>query len=311
MASKPEQHTTARDFFSHLLSISMLYVGVISFLALLFQYINVGFPDELDYYIGSLDIIRNSMASLMVVWPVYILISWFIRKDMMKTPAKAGIWVRKWLMYLTLFVSAVTIIVDLITLINNFLGGEITVRFALKVLVVLAVAAGVFWYFLWDLREEGALKSKAPKIAAIASSAIIIVSIIGGFFLVGTPGQQRQARLDMQRVNDLSSIQSEVVSYWTRNGELPASLNAISSDLTYFQIPTDPISGEAYLYRVKSDLNFELCATFSTEDDGEGLSNSRYSYLGTGLSETFAHGVGETCFSRTINPDLYPKPTTP
>ena len=42
--------STARDVFSYLLLISMLIVSLVSFLTVVFQYVNVQFPDTLDYY---------------------------------------------------------------------------------------------------------------------------------------------------------------------------------------------------------------------------------------------------------------------
>jgi hypothetical protein len=308
--------TTARDFFTHLLGIAMLYTAVVSFIALLWQYINVGFPDPLDfYYTGVLDIIRNSMATLIVVWPVYIIMSWLVRKDMKAFPEKADIWVRKWLMYLTLFVAAVTIVIDLVNLINSFLSGELTLRFALKVLAILVVAVVVFWYYLWDLKEEGALKSTLPKQMAIGVSFVLAVAIIGGFFLVGTPAQQRLVRFDEQRVNDLSLIQGEIVNQWTQKRVLPATLDALTNDISGFRAPVDPSTGASYEYSVKDELTFELCATFETDSESRDATLNSFSRPQPYMYEygypmgTWDHGAERTCFERTIDPELYPEPT--
>jgi hypothetical protein len=43
---------------------------------------------------------------------------------------------------------------DTTTLIYNLLGGDITTRFILKVLVVAAIAGSAFTYYLLDLRKE-------------------------------------------------------------------------------------------------------------------------------------------------------------
>ena len=125
-------------------------------ITLLFQYINVWFPDPLDYYYqGILNSIRWSSASLLVMFPVYILMGWLIQREFAADPSHREIGVRKWLVYLTLFAAAVTIIIDVITLVYNFLGGELTMRFFLKILVVLLVAAAVFGYYFLDLRRGG------------------------------------------------------------------------------------------------------------------------------------------------------------
>ena len=77
-----------RDVFVHLLMIAMLYAAVVSFLALLFQYINAAFPDALGtYYPSILDTIRRSEATLLIVFPVYLFLSWFIGRDIDRVPA--------------------------------------------------------------------------------------------------------------------------------------------------------------------------------------------------------------------------------
>ena len=47
-----DSHTYPRDFFLYLLATVTLYVSVISGLMLLFQFINLTFPDPLDYVFG-------------------------------------------------------------------------------------------------------------------------------------------------------------------------------------------------------------------------------------------------------------------
>ena len=170
--------STPKDVFSYLLAIAMLYVAVISLLTLLFQYINIWLPDQLDFFAsGSASAVLRSTASLIVVWPVYILMTWLLGKDIKLNVEKREIKVRKWLLYLTLFISAIIIIIDLITLIFNFLGGELSLRFGLKVLVVLLVAAGVFSYYLWEIRRDGAKSSQISKLSAWAASGVILASI--------------------------------------------------------------------------------------------------------------------------------------
>ena len=61
---------------------------------------------------------------------------------------------RRWLTYLTLFLAAVVLVGDMITLVYNVLGGELTVRFVLKVLVAALIAGSIFGWYLVDLRRE-------------------------------------------------------------------------------------------------------------------------------------------------------------
>ncbi len=306
---KALQRSTAKDVFVHLFAIVTLYVSVISFIALCFAYIDVSFPDALDFfYTGTLEQIRGSMASVMIMWPAFVGISWLMQRDARADGERREISIRKWLLYLTLFITAITIVVDLITLVNFFLNGEITMRFILKVLVVLATAAAVFSYYLWDLRTEDAPTSRIPKKTAIAASVVVLVGIVLGFFLVGSPAQQRKVRFDDQRVSDLSTIQYEVTNYYqTKKGTLPATLTDLTNTLSGFTAPVDPSTGAAYEYSIKEGLTFELCATFEAESVGNTSDTSMpYRAYGVNYYGNWNHGIGRTCFERTIDPDLYP-----
>jgi hypothetical protein len=286
---------TPKDVFSYLLAIAMLYVAVISFLTLLFQYINFWLPDQLDFYFsGSTSTVLRSTASLIVVWPVYILMTWLLDKDAKIHVEKREIKVRKWLLYLTLFISAVTIIIDLITLIYNFLGGELSLRFGLKVLVVLLVAAGVFGYYLWDIRRDGKKSSQIPKLTAWIASAVVLASIVAGFFIYGSPATQRQIRFDQQRV----------LNYWQQKDALPEELTELEDSLSGWQVPLDPETNEAYEYQVEGELSFKLCGYFTTQNKTQNISPKERIFLGS-FEGNFEHGIGRECFSRTIDPELY------
>ncbi|MBI5794018.1 hypothetical protein HZA87_02950 [Candidatus Uhrbacteria bacterium] len=308
MTTDPSSKSTAKDVFYYLLTIIMLYVGVVSFITLLFQYINVQFPDALDSWMmaGASDAMRGSISALLIVWPVYILMSWLIGRDLKADHGKQGLWVRKWLLYLTLFVAALTVIIDLITLVNTFLSGEITTRFILKVVVVLAVAVAVFAYYLWELRRDSSVHARLPKHAAIASSIVVVGAIVASFILIGSPGKQRDVRMDQQRVGDLQSIQSQVLSYWIQKEVLPTTLDDLKDPFSGYEAPVDPVTGEPYTYTVKGELEFEVCASFETEVTEDG--NNVYPtmpYGGYGVTGNWAHGIGTTCFTRTIDPELY------
>src|SRR3989344_4391814 len=104
--------TTPRDFFLNLLSVATVYAAIVWFLVLLFQYVNYQFPDQLKlsggyYYTPLFDLIRTATSVLLVVFPVHVLISWLLGRDLRVEPEKRTLWIRKWLVYLTLFASAV------------------------------------------------------------------------------------------------------------------------------------------------------------------------------------------------------------
>lgn len=303
--------SSPKDVFMHLLMIAALYVSTFSFISLWFDYVNFLFPDPLNYYYqGILDGILWSTAMLIVVFPVYVLLSWLVAKDEIADPEKRELRIRKWLVYLTLFLAAIAIIVDVVTLVYNFLSGELSTKFFLKILVVLVVAGAVFGYYLWDVRRKAGETSLLPRMLAWITSAAVFGSIITSFFLVGSPAHQRDVRLDSRRVNDLQMIQSQTVNYWQQKEKLPLSLSDLEDSLSGFIPPVDPETGAAYEYAVKSELSFDLCATFTAESSENVRTESRYSkpvggFPGDPYSENWSHGVGRTCFTRNIDPELY------
>jgi hypothetical protein len=135
-----------------------LYTAAYNLGSLLFDLINRGFPDpawansNYDAYVRQS--IRWSTSWLMVSVPVFLLMSWLTGRATQRDPTKRTSPVRRWLTYLTLFFASCALIGDFVTLIYNALGGELTVRFLLKVVVVAAIGGTAFWYYLSDLRAD-------------------------------------------------------------------------------------------------------------------------------------------------------------
>ncbi len=302
-----------RDVFLHLLVVVTLYWSAVSFITLAWQYINYFFPDILNYYPGSFSgPMRFATASLIIVFPVFILISWFLNKIYKKESQVRESKIRKWLIYLTLFIASLVIIGDLITVINTFLGGEITTRFVLKALSVLLVAGVVFGYYLNDVRRE--TPTKSAKYFAWSTSTIVLIAVIGAFFIVGSPATARLIQLDQQKISDLQNIQYQIVNYWQGKEKLPADLSGLSDPISGFKVPVDPQNKEEgfnYEYNIKdvTNLSFELCATFnknSTDQYGRYNKGQSIGYPVKGQMENWQHSAGRFCFERTIDKQLYP-----
>lgn len=300
--------STPKDVFLHLLNILTFYISVIGFITLYVQYINVLFPDPLEFfYTGIANAVRWSTSVLVIAVPVYILTSWLLAKDLASNHEKRELKLRKWLIYFTLFISAVTIIIDLITFVYNFLSGELSIQFFLKILIVLLVAAAVFGYYIWELRRKD-IGSKTPKMLAWTVSSVVLISIIVGFFIVGTPAAQRQRRFDEQRVYNLQTLQSQIINYWIQKEVLPQNLSGLEDSISGFVVPMDPETDLPYEYMVISDLSFELCATFKTSNEDVGSASSkgvRSVVPFDSFQQNWDHEAERTCFERTIDPELY------
>ncbi|MCX6781832.1 MAG: DUF5671 domain-containing protein [Candidatus Magasanikbacteria bacterium] len=305
-----QEKASPKHVFLHLFVIVVLYYSTVNFLILLFQYINYLIPDLLsqtDYYqmMFSSSLIRFAIASLIIVFPVFILTSRYLNKSYVKSPAIREMRIRKWLIYFTLFVAALVIIGDLVQIILTFLQGEMTTRFILKALSVLFVAAIIFYYYLRDLKQEKPVKSTKYFVWAII--VIVTASVVAGFFIIGSPKTERLRRFDLERVVRLQDIQGQIINYWRSKEYLPGKLADVEDKISGFVVSTDPENNTPFEYTVKGPETFELCATFNLVSE-ENVVNPSVETMPASKSglESWKHGAGKTCFERTIDKELYP-----
>ena len=129
---------------------------------------------------------------------------------------------------------------------------------------------------------------------SVASSVVVVVAVVWGVALVGSPGTTRLGRFDQQRLNDLETIFREIQSL-CRDPDiktelkrpLPETLDELAALARYERIMlTDPQTQQRYVYTVKDETTYELCATFSLERDSD-------------LNVFWNHPSGKHCF--TVN----------
>lgn len=153
---KPRVSLSSQEAFAYLVMFSTLYFGAYHLCSLLFDFINLAFPDAIDVpdRVTALDSLRWSASALFIAFPVFLFMSYRVARELARNPAKRLSPVRRWLTHVTLFIAATVLVGDMTTLVYNALGGELTGRFLLKVATLAAVAGCAFAYYLWDLRRE-------------------------------------------------------------------------------------------------------------------------------------------------------------
>ncbi len=316
-------------FFLSLGVLVSLITSVFTFLNLIFATLEKKFPDVLNatYQYGyssySYDDMRGALATLIIAFPVFILISYFWKKRVTAGLGRVDEIIRKWMMYLVLFLSALVAFVDLIVLVRYFVSGEITIRFMLKVFAVLITVGLVGIYYIFELRAHQ-IKTRAGIVFSSIASVLVLGIVIASFVVMGSPAQQRALRLDEKRVQDLQSIQWQIINYWQQKQKLPTTLTDLVNPISGYSLPVDPEfqKGITYEYEPKDKMSFELCATFSREmpkgwqeypsggvmpmvATRDVAVSSVAPYPG-GVNESWDHTVGRTCFTRTIDKDIYP-----
>lgn len=158
---KRKPYTSAKEGFLYVVQFLTLYITVISFGTIWFQYLNrwfplVGDPNAAYYLMDSTSsIIRSAVSMLIVTFPAFLLASRTVGKLEDQQIEKRTSPIKNNFTYFSLFIATCTIIGTLITLVNVLLQGEeLTARFILKVLLILGLSGASCGYFLWDLRQN-------------------------------------------------------------------------------------------------------------------------------------------------------------
>ena len=290
---RPKPYLPAREAFLCLVLFTALYLSAFHLGSLLFHFIERALPDPAGFDTAHQfrEGLRWSTAYLIIAFPLFLYTARALARSAAGDPAKQRSKVRKWLTYLTLFLAAGALVGDCTVLVYNLLSGELGLRFVLKVLVVGAIAGGIFAHYLRDLRRDEQESHPAPQAAGqlftwVASGAVVL-ALGGSFLLLDAPAQERVRRLDGQRVENLRMLASAVDLYWSRRGVLPEALDSLAQEQGFAPQAADPATGHPYEYRILGADAYELCAAFERGSEEEGLA-----YPG----DFWSHGAGRHCF---------------
>lgn len=335
----------ALDLFLYLGIAISLIMSVSNLLQIIFAAITLKFPDMLSYsgYIdGTQSDVRLAIASLVVMFPIYIGLSWYVSNNIKKFLFKQDITVRRIMIYCTLFASVLTLACTLVYAIYTYLGGEISVVFELKAVSIFAVALSLFGYYYYALKRDYSKSTVVPVLVTLLVTAVVAASVVWSVSIIGTPKEMRAKKIDSTRLSDISRIQQEVFNRLQTTDKLPLTLTELDNAFQGYQVPVDPLTKESYKYKVTQQpvmkMNyattrkemvtqavFQLCATFDTvrkvDSRGQAIvgspitagniiatdsfySASNYYYEGD-QSPFWNHDKGETCFKRIISPDMY------
>lgn len=307
-AARPK--TSPKDFFLHLLNIIMLYISAYSFGQLLFFLINYYFPDVLnygyDYFWGGFEQVRWSVSALIVAFPAYIIGAKALNSDYAKNPEKKNLRVKQWLEYLTLFGTALIILITFMTVVYKFLGGEITTRFLLKALTIVYISGSMFVYYLLVVKYGIEQRAKQVRIFTLVISVTILAAIVGGFVTMGSPKTERLRQFDRARIERLQTLVNTATYYYQRNQRLARTIDELQAEAGYPVDFTNPDTNEPLVYRVSTGTSFEVCGVFATE---------RPAIRDVGINRPLSgkydvynqpYQQGEQCFTFTINPADFP-----
>ena len=298
---------TAKNFALQLGSLISLSISIVALITLLSGVITLQYPDVANGYWeqeSASSSIRFSIAMLFVFFPTYIALTRMVN-TIRRVEQGVYLALTKWLIYLSLLIGGGAILGDLVSVINAFLNGELTVRFILKALVFLFVIGSAFVYYVLDVRGYWQHNEKGSLRYAGVISLSVIISLCIGYLNIEAPTQVREMKIDAQQINDLSNIQSHIESYVYLNAKLPESIDVAFNGIA---IPEATEERNAYIYTITKKDTYTLCAEFAFESVVGVGQFSEPIFYEDGMQKnvyTWEHGAGDWCFERVV--DIHPE----
>ena len=279
MHEAEEKKNPAFHLFLYLVSFFSLGFVVQGIISIYFQIINKLVKDPLDvtgYYSGQLDsgALKMGISSLIVSFPIYYLLVYFINKKLEKGEIDPFSKIRKFITYFAMFVFSAMSIGSLIVLLYNYLDGEFTAKFFLKSLVFFVVSIFFFVFYLKEIRRKE-FPGKFWKPLFVLSMMITLSALAGGLLVVDSPTVAREKKLDKEVVEEMNTVMYDIKSFYTANNRLP-------------KVEENEIKpGKAVEYSRTGEAAYELCATFKQPAEKAEVMYGR---------EDWSHPAGRYCF---------------
>lgn len=154
---RPRVNSSAKDVFIHIVLFLALCYSVYSTIDLGMSLVDIWIrvPGQ-ELYVSE-SRMRWSIATLIVVLPVFLWLNHRRVQGLQAEPAKRGAALRRWFSYITLFLAFLILAGDLAYTIFTLLDGDLTFKFMLKSLLVLVTVGAVFLYYRAEAEDSHAL----------------------------------------------------------------------------------------------------------------------------------------------------------
>lgn len=222
------RQSSAMDAFFYALLFVAFGMIAGNFLVLAFGQIERWLPDpDARIYIRSaLSSQRWSIAALIVFVPAFFWLDRFDIRATQQNAARQHGTIRRWLSAIAMFIAVVALMGDALSLIYNFLDGQLTARFLAKSATVALVALLVLVYFYSDRQLH--LRAYRQR-ASWTLILLCLLSIVATLITIGGPLQGQKERRDRLRYEDMETLSRDILrcrSIDTNN--LPEALSPLS-----------------------------------------------------------------------------------
>jgi len=310
-APEPQKAATM-DIAVNVFSFILLVIVVGAFITLSFHLINRLFPEPQELagsyqQLATASLMHRSIASMAIAFPLYVVaLSWWLRRFGGKSERIESALTKR-LTYAVLLIAAIVIVCDLIALVYSLLQGEITLRFLLKVLVVLGTATLTFGFYWFERRS---VQLGTPVSASVfnrfgwGAAMLALAAVAAGYLSAGSPQVARSLAADARRSQQLLDLSRCIERYAGALGQLPESLEQLERTSQYMGCPTyDPETRQRFDYRIVTASrvqgaarvgDMELCANFSLASASNGTP------VPQGAESWTDHPAGRTCRVKAV-----------
>jgi len=297
-------NNAAKYAFFYMLSLVALVFTALSAGMIIFQFINKNIEDVLQSGGGqfSPEALKFAISALVIATPIFYLTSRQIQKSLFSGALDRESGIRKWLTYFILFIASVVMLGWLISTINSFLDGELTMKFFLKAFTAIGIAAAVFTFYYYDIRRSEIVNKKDRVVAVYfyVSLVFILAVFTASLFIVESPRETRSRKLDNAVLDSFNQVDQAVNEYYRENKKMPENLEILRQEYVYLSEKDlkDPETGKAFELRVTGDRSYELCAVFRTANNEDNNSYNDW------YKERWPHIAGEQCLKQRVEPIL-------
>ncbi len=143
--------------FLYILFFVSLYVLATSVTGIFHIWIDKAIPSTQTtsfFTFESSSITRGYIAAIIVSYPLFLALSFALKRQMLKQPAVKNIRSRKILIYITLIGTFLIMLGDIIATSYAFLAGTVTDNVIRHLLVTFLIAGSIFYYFILEVKND-------------------------------------------------------------------------------------------------------------------------------------------------------------
>lgn len=295
-----QQNNAAKYAFYYMLSLVALIFMSMSAGMIVFQIINKYIVDVINQYRGrfSPDQLKFAISALIISAPIFYFTTRQIFKNLFSGALDKDSQIRKWLTYFILLISSVVMTGWFIAVVNSFLDGELTLKIILKALTAVGIATIIFTFYLYDIKREkvAGVKDNIIRTYFYSSLVIVIAVFISSLFIIESPQETRDRKMDNEVLQKLHRLDSSVKGYYIENEKLPIDFSELTVEFNYLDNEDfeDSVTGEKFEYAVKEEKIYEFCANFrASNEDEQDIYRDLY-------NKEWEHSAGHQCFERKI-----------